>query len=176
MLFVGAVEADVVDDGGEKFAGGQCVVAAEGGDEAIFAEFFVVGIEGFGYAVGIKDEGVAGLELAFADFAIPVVEGAEDGGGGAETFDGGIAAEDQAGEMAAIDVADAAGKFVVLGEEERGERAAGRVFAEELIDGAEKVLRVVTRDGALAAKIGLQIGHEQGRGDPFAGDVADDEA
>ncbi len=78
--------------------------------------------------------------------------------------------------MAAVDVANAPGKFVVFGEEKGGERAAGRVFAEELIDGTEKVLRVVPRNGALAAEIGLQVGHEQSRGDAFAGDVADDEA
>ena len=77
--------------------------------------------------------------------------------------------------MAAVDIAEAAGGDVVVGEEERGEGAVGRVLREELVDGAEEALGLV-RDGALAAEIGLQIGHKESGGDAFAGDVADDEA
>jgi hypothetical protein len=57
--------------------------------------------------------------------------------------------------MAAVDVAEAAAGDMVIGEEEGGEGAVGRVLAEELIDGAEEALRLVERDGALAAEIGL---------------------
>ncbi len=176
MLFVGAVETHLPDDCGDEIARRERVVPLKRGDETCFAELLHFTVEGFGYAVGVQDKGVAGMELAFADFAIPVVEGAEDGGRGAEIFDRRIAAQDEAGEMAAVDVADAAGKLVVFGKEEGGERAAGRVFAEELIDGAEQALGVVSGNGALAAKVGLQIGHEESGGDAFAGDVADDEA
>ena len=45
-----------------------------------------------------------------------------------------------------------------------------------MIDGAEETLRLVERDGALAAEIGLQIGHEKSGGDAFAGNVTDDQA
>src|SRR5579859_7918487 len=78
--------------------------------------------------------------------------------------------------MAAVDVAQAAGRDVVIGEEERGEGAVGRVLREKLIDGLQETLGVVERDGALAAEIGLQIGHEEGGGDAFAGNVGDDQA
>ena len=78
--------------------------------------------------------------------------------------------------MAAIDVAEAAAGDVVVGEEERSEGAVGGVLGEELIDGAEEALRLVERDSALAAEIGLQIGHEESGGDAFAGNVADDQA
>ena len=125
------------------------------GDQTRFAEFLHFTVEGFGYAIGVEDKGVARMELTFTDFTVPILESAEDGGGGAKGFDRGIAAQNQAGEMTAVDVADAAGKFVVFREEEGSERAAGRVFAEELIDGAEQALGVVAGDGALAAKIGL---------------------
>jgi len=57
--------------------------------------------------------------------------------------------------MAAVDVAEAAGGDVVIGEEEGGEGAVGSVLREELIDGAEEALGLVERDGALAAEIGL---------------------
>ena len=176
VLIVGTVEADFVDDVGDEFAGRKCVVAAEGFDEALFAEFFEGGIEGFGDAIGVKGERVARMELAFADFAIPIAEGTEDGGGGVQGFEGRVSAENEAGEMAAVDVAEAAGGVVVLGEEKGGEGAVGGVFAEELIDGAEQAQGIVAVDGALAAEIGLEIGHEQGGGDAFAGNVADDEA
>lgn len=47
---------------------------------------------------------------------------------------------------------------------------------EELIDGAEEALGLIEGDGALAAEIGLQIGHEKSGGDALAGNIADDQA
>ena len=60
MLFVGIVAADIADDGGDQVAGRVGLMAAEGGDQTLFTEFFVVAIEGFGDAVGEQKEGVAG--------------------------------------------------------------------------------------------------------------------
>jgi hypothetical protein len=78
--------------------------------------------------------------------------------------------------MPAIDVAEKAGRDVIIGEEKSGEGAVGRVLGEKLIDGAKESLGLVEQDGGLAAKIGLQIRHEKRGGDAFAGNVADDEA
>src|SRR5438034_8528595 len=39
-----------------------------------------------------------------------------------------------------------------------------------------EALWLIQSDGALAAEIGLQIGHQESSGDSFSGDVADDEA
>jgi hypothetical protein len=78
--------------------------------------------------------------------------------------------------MAAVDVAEAAGGDVIVGEEESGEGAVGRVLREELVDDAKNIFQAIVRDGTLAAEIGLQIGHEECGGDAFAGDVADDQA
>src|SRR5208282_4322388 len=78
--------------------------------------------------------------------------------------------------MAAVDVAEAAAGNMVVGEEERGEGAVGRVLREELVDDAKNIFQAIMRDGTLAAEIGLKIGHEQRSGDAFAGDVADHEA
>jgi hypothetical protein len=78
--------------------------------------------------------------------------------------------------MAAIDVAEAAGGDVVVGEEEGGERAVGSVLREELVDDAKNIFQAIVRDGALAAEIGLKIGHEESCGDAFTGNVGDDEA
>ena len=108
-------------------------MALQGFDEALLAELFVGGIVGFGDAVGVEREGVAWTELAFADFAIPILEDTQDGGGGIEAFDSAIAAEDQSGKMAAIGIAQAAGSVVIFGEEEGGEGAVGRVVAEKLV-------------------------------------------
>src|SRR5216684_657840 len=77
--------------------------------------------------------------------------------------------------MAAIGVAQAAGGVIVFGEEESGEGAVGCVVAKELVDGAKEALGLVEGDGALAAQVGLQVSHQEGGGDAFPGDVADDE-
>src|SRR5260370_28802903 len=77
--------------------------------------------------------------------------------------------------MAAIRIAQAAGGVIVFGEEESGKGAVGSVVAEELVDGAKEALGLVEGDGALAAQIGLKIGHQESGGDTFPGDVADDE-
>ena len=60
LLFVGIVPADIADDGGDQVAGRVGLMAAKGGDQTLFAEFFIVAIEGFGDAVGEQEEGVAG--------------------------------------------------------------------------------------------------------------------
>jgi hypothetical protein len=151
-------------------------MAEERFDEAGFAVFFAIFAEGFGDAVGVEDEGVAGVDGALAQFAIPLFENAEDGGGGVEAVDRIVTAEDERGRMAAIDVAETAGGGVVIGQEERGEGTVRSVLGEELVDDTKNIFQAILRDGALAAEIGLQIGHEESGGDAFAGDVADDEA
>src|SRR5438445_9882576 len=134
-------------------------MALEGFDEALLAELFIGGIVGFGDAVGVEGEGIARAEAAFSNFAIPILENAQDGGGGVEALDGAVAAEDQAGKMAAVGVAQAAGGVVIFGEEEGGEGTVGSVVAKELVHRAQEALGLIESDGALAAQIGLKIGH-----------------
>jgi len=174
VLLVGGEALDFLDDGSECGLSSGLAVAEEGVDEAVFTELLAGGVGGFGDAVGIESEGVATGEAAFADGAIPIPEDAEDGGGGFEALDGAIAAKQQAGEMAAIGITQAACGVVIFAKEESGERAVRSVVAKELIDGAQETLRLIESDGALAAEIGLEIGHQESGGDAFSGDVADD--
>jgi hypothetical protein len=176
VLFVGRELADVGDDILEEGLAGLGAVAEEGFDEASFAVFVACVVEGLGDAVGIENESVARMDGYLAQFAVPLFEDAEDGGGGLEAVDGIVAAQNECGRMAAINVAEPTAGNMVVGEEERGEGAVGRVLREELVDDAKNVFQAIVRDGALAAQIGLEIGHEQRGGDAFAGDVADDEA
>ena len=176
MLFAGGEVADVGDDGVEERLGALVAVAAQGVDQAGFAEFVMVFVEGFGDAVGVEGEDVAWVDSALADFAVPLFENAEDSGSGVEAIDRIVAAVNECGWMAATDVAEAAGGDVEFGEEESGERTIGRVLAEELVDCLENALRLVEANGALASKIGLQAGHQQGGGDAFAGNITDDQA
>ena len=78
--------------------------------------------------------------------------------------------------MAAVGIAEAASRVVIFGEKESGEGAVGGVLAEKLIDRTQEALRLIDSDGALAAKIGLKIGHQESGGDALSGNVADDEA
>jgi hypothetical protein len=66
VLFVGGEVADVGDDVLEEGLGGLGAVAEEGFDQAGFAVFVAGLVEGFGDAVGVEDEGVAGMDGAFA--------------------------------------------------------------------------------------------------------------
>src|SRR6266851_1473930 len=151
-------------------------MALQGFDEALFAELFVVGVVGFGDAVGVEDQHITCAKLALSNRAIPILENTQHGGGGVEALHGVIAAKEQAREMAAIGVTQVANGVVVFGEEECGEGAVRRVVAEELVHGTQKALRLIQSDGALAAQIGLQIGHQESCGDSFSRDVTDHEA
>src|SRR5437870_10653007 len=150
-------------------------MALESFDEALLAELLVSGIVGFGDAVGVEGEGVARAEAAFSNFAIPILEDAQDGGSGVEALDGVVTAKDQAGKMAAVGVAQAAGGVVIFGEEEGGEGAVGSVVAKELVHRAQEALGLIESNGALAAQIGWKVGHQEGGGDACSGNVADDE-
>src|SRR6266851_1113388 len=148
----------------------------EGFDQALFAELFVGGIVGLGYAVGVESERVTQAKPTFSNFAIPILENTEHGGGGLEALHSVITAEEQGGEMTAIGVTQATRSVVIFGEEQGGESAVGSVVTEELVDGAQETLRLIQSDGALAAQIGLKVGHQESGGDSFSGDVADHEA
>src|SRR5260221_6921991 len=151
-------------------------MAAEGVEEARLAKFLAIRVEGFGDAVGVEGEDVAGGELAFAELAVPLFENADDGGGGFEARNGVVGAKEKRGEVAAVGVMQEARRVVILGEEQRGVGAVGGVFAEELVHGAQEMSGLLVGDGAEAAQIGLQVGHQESGGNSFSGNVRDDEA
>ena len=66
MLFVGGELADVGDDILEEGLAGLGAVAEQGFDQASFSVFVAGLVEGFGDAVGVEDQGVAGVDGAFA--------------------------------------------------------------------------------------------------------------
>ncbi len=107
---------------------------------------------------------------------VPFGEEAEDGAGGGELFDCAVGAEEQAGEVSAVGVLQAAFHVAVFGEEHGGVGAVDGVVVEGFVDAAQKQLRLLAGHGELAAEVGLEVGHEQSGGDAFAGDVADEEA
>ena len=117
-----------------------------------------------------------GNRAALANGAVPIFEKPQDGGGGIEAFQSVVAAEEKGAKMPAIGIAQAAGAVIIFGEEESGVGAVGGIFEKELVDGAQEMLRLIESDGALAAQIRLQIGHQESSGDSFSGNVADHEA
>lgn len=95
MLFVWAELANFVDDRSEQGLGREGAVAAQGFDEAFLSEFFAGIVKGFCDAVGVESEGITGKELALPNFAIPLFEDAENGGGGVKTLESIVAAEEK---------------------------------------------------------------------------------
>ena len=77
--------------------------------------------------------------------------------------------------MATVRVAQAASRIIVLGEEKRGEGAVRGVLAKKLVHRTQQALRLIHGDSALAAQIGLEIGHQQCSGNSFTGYVANHE-
>lgn len=88
MLVVGTELPDLIDDRGPQARAGKFAILAQRVNEAMFAKFFALGAEGFSNAVRVEDKGVARRKLAFGHAAIPILKGAEDGGGGIETIQG----------------------------------------------------------------------------------------
>ena len=60
MLFVRTEFADFVDNGSEQLIGRDGVWAAQSFDEALLAKLFAVVVKGFGNAVGVEGESIAG--------------------------------------------------------------------------------------------------------------------
>ena len=78
--------------------------------------------------------------------------------------------------MAAVAVAQSAGRFVVLGKKERGESSIRRVLTKKLIDGTQKALRLILGESGLAPQVSLKIGHQECRRNSLPRNVADDQA
>jgi hypothetical protein len=100
------------------------------------------------------------------------VKQTQDRAGGIEPFDSVIAPEQKAREVAAIYVTQPLQHVVVFGEKERGVSAGARVFVKELIDGSQELLWLIQSDGALAAQICLEVGHQKRGGDALSCNVA----
>ena len=77
--------------------------------------------------------------------------------------------------MATIHVAKCARSIIVVREEKSRERAIGRVVTEEEIDGLQETLRLIQRKRKLAAEIGLQIRHQESRGNSLSSNISDNE-
>ena len=71
MLLVRAEVPELADDGGAQVLTREVPIAAQGVDQAVFAEFFACGIERFGDPVGVQDKRVARTELAIGERAFP---------------------------------------------------------------------------------------------------------
>ena len=78
--------------------------------------------------------------------------------------------------MTAVRVSQAARPIVELGVEERGVGVLGRVLVEQPVHRSEQLFRLLHSGGALAAQVGLKVGHQQRRRNALAGDVAKHQA
>src|SRR5579863_7132681 len=142
-------------------------------NQALLAELLFRTVERFGDAVGVERERVSWKQAPFANRAIPFLEESQHGARGIEPLQSVIAPEKKSAKMPAIGVAQASRSIVIFGEEEGRISAIGRILVKKLVHGAQKTLRLIESDRALAAQIRLQIGHQKGGGDSLSGDIAD---
>ncbi len=162
-------------DLGDELVGREGEVGADEIDEAGFAKFVAGSVVGFGDAIGVDDEEVAGLERKFLRDTFPVGGHADNGGSGMEAFEGAIGAEKKRGVVATIGVFELAGDVVVDGEEESGVTVVGSAVKEELVDGVEEAREIVESNGVATAKISLEISHQQSASNSLPGNIGENE-
>ncbi len=78
--------------------------------------------------------------------------------------------------MAAVGIAQAAAGVVVIPKEERGVAIFLRVLVKKTVYRLEQPVRILESNRVLAAQNRLEIAHEQGGRDAFAGNVRDHNA
>ena len=105
--------------------GGRSRPSRSASTQPLLAELLSRVVERLGDAVRVEHEQVAGRELALADRALPIREEPQDGARGARAARACRRPEQQAAQVAAVGVAQALRRVVVLGEEERGVGAVG---------------------------------------------------
>src|ERR1700674_4329470 len=147
-------------------------MAAKSVDQRALAELLAGRVAGFGDAIGVEGEHVSGEQSAFSDGAIPLREEAKESAGGIEPLTRAIRAQNQAGQVAAVRVAQALLVVIVQSEKKRGVGTVDRVLVEQAVHGLEQEFRTIQGQSTLAAQVGLEIGHEKSGGDAFAGNVA----
>src|SRR5580704_1388773 len=106
-------------------------------NEALLAEFAVIAF-GFGDAVGISDEDVAGSKLDGRFAIVHVIEQADDRAAAIEQTRGAIFGEKDGRQMAAVGVSEAAVDGVVDAEKERRVFCVGCAFVKLMIEQAEE--------------------------------------
>src|SRR5262249_52268901 len=121
VLLVGAERADLVHQAREQQLRRAVAMPLKRVDQALLAELLAGVVERLGDAAGVEREKVVRLEAALADRAPPLREDAEDRRGRPQPLDAPVAAQEQSAKVAAIHVAEPAGRIVVLGEDQAGE-------------------------------------------------------
>jgi len=144
------------------------------GDHAVFAPFFVFAIHGFGDAVGVGEEDVAGVHGKGILSVFGIGEQADDGAGGFE-WNGLTISENIGRIVARVDEGEEPGDWIVFGVEEGGVAVGGGGLVDQFVDVADEAGEVALLERCDAAEAGTKACHEECSGDAFAGDVAEGE-
>ena len=70
--------------------------------------------------------------------------------------------------MSAVGITQALCLVVIFGKEEGGIGVLGGVVIEQIVYGTQELLWFIQRDSTLAAKIRLQVRHQQSTGNSFS--------
>src|SRR5271165_6509160 len=108
--------------------------------------FLPRGVERLGYTVGVECECVSTGERTLPGRAVPFLEQPQHSAGGAEPFQRAISAQKQRTQMSAIYITQALRPGVILGIEQGGVGAVGRILIKQAIGQLQKTLRLIQRD------------------------------
>src|SRR5258707_520427 len=108
-------------------------------EQAVFSEFFVVGIAGFGNAVGVQDQAVAALQLGYVALERLICEDAQDDAALAEPLVRAVATHNKGRIVAGAHIAKLARCTIELRVKQGDEAIAGYVAAQESVQAQAQV-------------------------------------
>jgi len=122
-----------------NFHGGRRGVLLQDLEEAVFAEFFIFGIAGFGYAVCVQDQAVAALQLRYVALERLICEDAQDDAALAEPLVRAVATYDKGRIVAGAHIAKLARCPIELRVKQGDEAIAGYIAAQESVKAQAQV-------------------------------------
>src|SRR5205814_1293787 len=140
-------------------------------NEFFLTELFAPVIYCFGNSIGVKSEQVSGRHCEVGERALPVLEKTHQSCRGVEPAQGVARAQNKAGEVSAVSIAEAGRLCVVFSEKQRSVGPVDGIPVEEVVDRTQKEFGLRQGESALTAQVRLQVGHEQSGGDAFPRDV-----
>ena len=165
---------DGFDYGLDDLGGGQGAVGSEDFDKTLLIEFVVGCIIGFGDAIAVEYQRVAGVQMG-VHFAVGSgVENSEDGAAAGEHFGVAVGAHEDGRIVSRIGIGEIAGGGIEYGEEESDEAIARAISASGFVDSRHEMRQIAGIFGQ-HVDAGLECHHHEGGRHAFSRHIAEGE-